>query len=128
LIPVYTLNIKLKDESMTKLYKEITGSISPSLAKLRKEIPDVMNAFSSLAQSATKDGALDKKTKELIALALGIAGHCDGCIGFHVQTLIKLGVTRAEFLEMLSMAIYMGGGPSLMYAADALSAFEEFST
>jgi AhpD family alkylhydroperoxidase len=113
---------------MTKLYKEIIGSISPSLAKLRKEIPDVMNAFSSLAQSATKDGALDKKTKELIALALGISGHCDGCIGFHVQTLIKLGVTREEFLEMLSMAIYMGGGPSLMYAADALSAFEEFSS
>ncbi len=112
---------------MTKQYMEITGSISSSLAKLRKEIPDVMNAFSSLAQSATKDGALDKKTKELIALALGIAGHCDGCIGFHVQTLIKLGVTREEFLEMLSMAIYMGGGPSLMYAADALSAFEEFS-
>ncbi len=111
---------------MTKLYKEITGGISPSLAKLRNEIPDVMNAFSALAQSATKDGALDKKTKELIALALGIAGHCDGCIGFHVQTLIKLGVKREEFLEMLSMAIYMGGGPSLMYAADALSAFEEF--
>lgn len=112
---------------MTKLYKEITGNISSSLAKLRKEIPDVMNAFSSLAQSATKDGALDKKTKELIALALGIAGHCDGCIGFHVQALIKLGVKREEFLEMLSMAIYMGGGPSLMYAADALNAFEEFS-
>lgn len=112
---------------MTKLYKEITGDISASLAKLRKEIPDVMTAFSSLAQSATKDGALDKKTKELIALALGIAGHCDGCIGFHVHSLVKLNVKREEFLEMLSMAIYMGGGPSLMYAADALRAFEEFS-
>lgn len=110
-----------------KSYKEITDNISPSLAKLRKEIPDVMNAFSALAQSATKDGALDKKTKELIALALGIAGHCDGCIGFHMQTLVKLGVTRAELLETLSMAIYMGGGPSLMYAADALSAFEQLS-
>jgi AhpD family alkylhydroperoxidase len=110
-----------------KSYKEITTDISSSLAKLRKEIPDVMNAFSALAQSATKDGALDKKTKELIALALGIAGHCDGCIGFHVQALVKLGVSREEFLEMLSMAIYMGGGPSLMYAADALSAFEQFS-
>jgi AhpD family alkylhydroperoxidase len=113
---------------MTKVYKEITGDISVSLAKLRKELPDVMNAFSLLAQSATKDGALDKKTKELIALALGIAAHCDGCIGFHVQALIKLGVTREEFLEMLSMAIYMGGGPSLMYAAEALGAFEEFSS
>jgi AhpD family alkylhydroperoxidase len=113
---------------MTKVYKEITGDISSSLAKLRKELPDVMNAFSSLAQSATKDGALDKKTKELIALALGIAAHCDGCIGFHVQALIKLSVTREEFLEMLSMTIYMGGGPSLMYAAEALGAFEEFSS
>lgn len=112
---------------MTKLYKEITSDISTSLTKLRKEIPDVMTAFSSLAQSASKEGALDKKTKELIALALGIAGHCDGCIGFHVQALVKLGVKREEFLEMLGMAIYMGGGPSLMYAADALKALDEFS-
>lgn len=112
---------------MVKLYKEITGDLSSSLAKLRKEIPDVMGGFSTLAQAATKEGALDKKTKELIALAIGITTHCDGCIGFHVQTLIKLGLTRQELLDMLGMTIYMGGGPSLMYAADALKAFEEFS-
>lgn len=112
---------------MTKSYKEITADISASLAKMRKEIPDVMNGFNALSQAATKDGALSKKTKEFIALALGIAAHCDGCIGFHTQALIKLGVTREEFLETLSMAVYMGGGPSLMYAAEALKAFEEFS-
>jgi len=111
---------------MPKLYKEITEDISQSLTKLRKEIPEVMGAFGSLAQAATNEGALDKKTKELIALALGIASKCDGCIGFHTKALIKLGVTRQEFLEMLGMAIYMGGGPSLMYAADALKAYEEF--
>lgn len=113
---------------MTKNYKEITGAISTSLSKMHKEIPDVMNGFNALAQAATKDGALNKKTKELIALALGIASHCDGCIGFHTRALINLGVTREEFLETLSMAIYMGGGPSLMYAAEALKAFEEFSS
>lgn len=86
-----------------------------------------MNGFSALAQASTKEGALDKKTKELIALAIGITSHCDGCIGFHVQTLIKLGVTRQKFLEMLAVTVYMGGGPSLMYAADSLRAFEEFS-
>jgi AhpD family alkylhydroperoxidase len=112
---------------MSKLYKEITNDLSSSLAKLRNEIPDVMNGFSALAQASTKEGVLDKKTKELIALAIGITSHCDGCIGFHVQTLIKLGVTRQEFLEMLGVAVYMGGGPSLMYAADTLRAFEEFS-
>jgi len=112
---------------MTKSYKEITKDLSTSLAKLRKEIPDVMTGFSALAQAAGKESALNQKTKELIALALAIAARCDGCIGFHVQTLIKYGVTRHELLETLGMAIYMGGGPSLMYAADALSAFEEFS-
>ncbi len=112
---------------MTKSYKEITADISVSLAKLRKEIPDVMNGFGALGQAAAKDGALNKKTKELIALALGIASRCDGCIGFHTQTLVKLGVTREELLETLGMAVYMGGGPSLMYAADALKAFEEYT-
>ena len=112
---------------MSKIYKEITHDLSSSLAKLRTEIPEVMSGFSTLAQAATKEGVLDKKTKELIALALGVAAHCDGCIGFHTQTLIKLGTTKEELLETLGMAIYMGGGPSLMYAAEALTAFEEFS-
>lgn len=113
---------------MTKIYKEITGDISANIAKLRKEIPDVMTGFSAMAQAATKDGALDKKTKEFIALALGVAGHCDGCIGFHVQTLVKLGATREEVMQTLGMGIYMGGGPSLMYAADAVRAYEEFAS
>lgn len=109
-------------------YQEITSDIAPALAKLRKEIPDVISGFDKLAQAATKEGALSKKTKELIALALGIAARCDGCIGFHTQALVKLGVTREELLETLSMAVYMGGGPSLIYAAGALKAFEEFTS
>jgi AhpD family alkylhydroperoxidase len=84
-----------------------------------------MKAFSALAEAATRDGALSRKTKELIALALGVAGHCDACLGFHLRTLIKLGASRAEVEEALGVAVYMGGGPSLMVAADALSAFEE---
>jgi AhpD family alkylhydroperoxidase len=112
---------------MPKQYKDLTHDISESLAKLRKEIPDVMGGFATMAQAATKEGALDKKTKELLALGLGVAARCDGCIGFHAQALVKLGASREELLETLSMAIYMGGGPSLMYAADALRAFEQFS-
>jgi AhpD family alkylhydroperoxidase len=85
----------------------------------------MMKGFSDLAAAATKAGALDKKTKELIALALGVAARCDGCLGFHTQTLVKLGATKQEVIETLGMAIYMGGGPLLMYAADALTAFEQ---
>lgn len=112
---------------MSKKFSQITGDISTQLGKLRKEMPEVMAGFGALSQAATKDGALDKKTKELIAMALAVANHCPGCIGFHSQALVKLQTKREELLEVLGMAVYMGGGPSLMYAAEALEAFEEFS-
>jgi len=111
---------------MEKNYSELCKQISSNLRKLRKDIPDTLQAFSALAQAATRDGVLDKKTKELIALAIGVAAHCNGCIGFHAEALVKLGATRQEIEEALGMAVYMGGGASLMYAADAISAFEEF--
>jgi AhpD family alkylhydroperoxidase len=110
---------------MTKDYKQITRDISGSLAQLRAEAPELMKGFGDLASAATKDGVLDNKTKELIALALGVAARCDGCLGFHTQALAKLGASKQEVVEALGMAVYMGGGPSLMYAADAFSAFEQ---
>jgi AhpD family alkylhydroperoxidase len=112
---------------MSKSYPDITRRISANIKTLRKDIPDVMAGFSAMAQAASKDGALDKKTKELIALAIGVATRCDGCIGFHVEALVRLGASQAEVEECLGMAIYMGGGPSLMYAADAIMAFEQYS-
>jgi AhpD family alkylhydroperoxidase len=112
---------------MQKDYISITQAISANLKQLRKDIPAVMQGFSVLAQGATQEGALDKKTKELIALALGVAAHCDGCIGFHAEALVRLGASRLEIEEALGMAVYMGGGPSLMYAAEALSAYDQFA-
>lgn len=111
---------------MQKDYLAITQGLSKNLKTLRGDITDTMQGFSALAQAATKDGVLDKKTKELIALALGVAARCDGCLGFHAEALVKLGATKEEVEEMLGMTVYMGGGPSLMYAADALAAFEQF--
>jgi AhpD family alkylhydroperoxidase len=111
---------------MSKSYPEITHRISQNMRALRQGIPETMQGFSSLARAATKPGALDTKTKELIALAIGVATRCDGCIGFHMDALVKLGASREEVQECLGMAVYMGGGPSVMYAADAMLAFEQF--
>jgi len=112
----------------TETYGELTRSTTQDLASLRSDMPDLMKGFGDMARAATRDGALSKKTKELIALALGVAAHCDACIAFHVQALVKLGVTKAEVEEALGMAVYMGGGPSLMYSANAMAAFDEFAT
>jgi AhpD family alkylhydroperoxidase len=115
----------MQGESST--YRDLTHGVSARLGSLRTGARDVMKSFGDLGRFAMADGALDKKTKELIALALGVAAHCDPCIGFHMQTLVKLGVSRQEVDETLGVAVYMGGGPSLMYAANAIAAFEEFS-
>ena len=110
----------------TTSHQTLIQTVSKNLAVLRTDLPDVMKGFNDLARAATQDGALNKKTKELIALALGVAAHCDACIGFHVQALVKLGATKPELEEALGMALYMGGGPSLMYSANALAAYDEF--
>jgi AhpD family alkylhydroperoxidase len=109
----------------TSSYRGLTQAVSSHLAGLRNSTPEVMKAFSDLGRAATAKGALDAKTKELIALALSVAARCDPCIGFHTQALAKLGATRQEVDEALGVAVYMGGGPSLMYAASAIAAFDE---
>ena len=111
---------------MSKSYRDIIEHVSRWLGPLRKDIPQTMQAFQALSQAGQGEGALDKKAKERIALALAVAARCDPCLGYHAQALVRLGCTRAELEEMLAVCVYMGGGPSLMYAANALAAYEEF--
>ena len=68
------------------------------------------------------------KTKELIALGISVAIRCDDCIGFHVKAALKQGASREELTETLGMAVYMGAGPSVMYATHALDAFTQFES
>ena len=112
---------------MTKDYKALTKDISEYTGELKKSVPDAMAGFYAMSKAATADGALDKKTKEFIALAIGVTQRCDGCIGFHAKALKELGATREEISEVMAMCVYMGGGPALMYAADGLRAFDQFS-
>jgi AhpD family alkylhydroperoxidase len=86
-----------------------------------------MKAFSAIAQAALAPKALDGKAKELIALGIAVAIRCDDCIAFHAKAAVERGASRDEILETLGMAIYMGAGPSVMYASHALEAFTQFA-
>ena len=112
---------------MSTSFPELIGDLNAAIAKLRAGAPEPMRAFSALARESLKPGALDVRTKELIAVGIAIATRCDGCVGFHAKAAIKAGATREEVVETLSMAIYMGAGPSMIYAAEALRAFDELS-
>ena len=108
-------------------WTDFLAETNTQLTALRRAAPGAAAGFAQLAQAAGAPGALDARTKELIALAIGIDTHCDGCIGFHVKAAIRHGATRAEVAETVAMCIYMGGGPSMMYGAKALAAFYELA-
>ena len=102
-------------------------NINASLAPFRKSQAEAMQGFGQLARASMAEGAISAKHKELMALAIGITQHCSGCIGFHVKALVKLGCSLQELEEMLALCVYMGGGPALMYSAEARAAFEAMS-
>ena len=106
-----------------EMAKELTGAIK----QVRLGAPEVMKAFSTMAAAATLPGTLDTKTKELIALAIAVAIRCDGCVAFHAKAALEHGATRDELMETMGMALYMGAGPSLMYAAQAVEAYDQFA-
>src|SRR6266568_7167825 len=107
-------------------WPQLTTELSALLRSLRGAAPDVMKAFAGIARAATVSKALDGKTKELIALGIAVAVRCDDCIAFHAKAAVEQGATRDEVSETLGMAIYMGAGPSVMYASHAMEAFRQF--
>lgn len=89
--------------------------------------PAVMEGFTRLHQAAVAGGALDNKTKELMALAISISVRCDDCIAHHTYDALKAGASKEEVAEAIGVAVLMGGGPGMLYAAHAIKALEQFS-
>lgn len=97
-----------------------------ALRALNKANRNIPAGFGAMSKAAMEGEHLDAKTKEFVALAIAIGVRCEPCVGFHVEALMKQGGTRDELAEMLAMTVQMGGGPTLMYAAKALEAWDEF--
>ncbi len=107
-------------------YEEMLEKVMENLGKMKNETKEQMEAFHTLLEVCEKEGALDKKTKELISVALAVKAQCEYCIAFHVKNALNAGATRAEILEAAWVAVLMGGGPALMYAQHVLEALDEF--
>jgi AhpD family alkylhydroperoxidase len=112
---------------MSKDYAQIANDVVSGVGLLRHGAPDTGKAFGSLLTAATATKALDTKTKELMALAIGIAVHCEGCVAYHTKMAHQQGATREEVVETVALAVYMGGGPAAVYGGDALKAYDQFS-
>ncbi len=102
-------------------------AMNGAVRELRQAAPEVMKSFSEMARAAHGHDALDQKTKELVALGIAVAIRCAPCIAYHSEAAVKQGASREAVAETLTMAIYMGAGPSVMYAAQALKAVDQMT-
>lgn len=96
------------------------------ISDLSGELPATMRAFTGLHKRAIADGALDRKTKELIALGMALSINCGGCVVYHVKQALESGASREEILEAVGVAVMMGGGPAVVYGCEALAALDQF--
>ncbi len=107
--------------------KDVLDDLNPLHRELRRQIPDAYKGFQTLHQAAFAPGALDVKTKELIALAISVIERCDGCIASHAQGAARAGATQEEAAEAIGVTFLMNGGPATIYGPRAYAAFSEFA-
>ncbi len=107
-------------------YPNYNYRLRNNIALLSDRLPREMEAFTRLHKSATADGAISRKTKELIALGVAMTVNCDGCIAYHVKDALEAGATPDEIVETIGVVVMMGGGPAVVYGSQALEALEQF--
>ncbi len=100
-------------ETRLQAAKNRMGTFSKAAGK-------VMQGFQAVAKAATAEGHFDSGQRELIAVALSVAKGCDDCILYHVDAAKRHGASEEALIEVLEVAVEMGGGPAVMYASRAL--------
>lgn len=113
-------------EERNTFYPDRLRNVRQNSQTLVSAQPEVMQAFNRFHQAAGADGALDRKTKELMALAISVTHGCDDCIAHHVHDAMEAGASREEFADALGVAVLMGGGPGMIYASHAIDAVDQF--
>ncbi len=102
--------------------------LSEQIQTLSGELPGPLGGFHSTYRSALADGAISRKGKVLMALAISIVLRADTCMEMRLREALQAGASREELLETLGVAILMGGAPAVAYAATALADYDQVSS
>lgn len=108
-------------------FHDIIDDLRGPTREFRRAAGDAWEGFGQLHKAAVSDGVVSGSMKELVALAIAVADHCDGCVAYHAKAAASKGATREEAVEVLEVALLMAGGPASVWAPRALAAFDEFA-
>lgn len=107
---------------------DLLEALRPATRSLREASAGAWSGFAALHDAAMADGALTRRTKELIALAIAVSKQCDGCIAAHAKGAARAGATPEEVAEALSVALLLDGGPATVYGPRAWASYQEFAS
>jgi AhpD family alkylhydroperoxidase len=107
-------------------YPERYDRMQRSFVKLGRAMPAEMAGFAALRKASTAGRALPSSTRELIALGIAVAVHCESCLAYHVHDALRAGASRDEIIDAIGVGVLMGGAPAAVYAAEAYEALEQF--
>lgn len=117
----------VKEMDMLNNWPDFLKDAFGAIGALAKENPKMLQGLQAIEAGAESKGALDGKTRELIALAVAVTTRCDTCIAVHASKAVELGASREELLETLAMATALNAGAALVYSSRALDAFDQFA-
>lgn len=106
-------------------WSEVLKDVRKSTPLLKQANGDMMSAFEAVRQASHSEDVLDAKTRELIAIAVSVSRHCEGCIASHVQKAKQAGATREEIGASIGVAIAIAAGSAYVYSLKALDAYEQ---
>lgn len=99
------------------------------MGELSEQLPDVVNAYHKFTETCFAEGALSKRTKHLIALALGLYSNDEYCIIYHTKGAVDHGASEQEIMETAAVSTAFGSGvpmsQTVTLVQDALSAFQK---
>lgn len=113
---------------MPNIVSEFNEYRSKMNDKILSDNNKIIKRIFNLDTNAYAEGALDVKTKELLGLVASAVLRCDDCIKYHLETSHKLGLTKDQVVEALSIATLVGGTiviPHLRRAYEFWDALEQ---
>lgn len=103
-------------------WNDYRRQLKSTMGEIAKLSPDTLKGYQAINNAHKEGGHLDAKTRELMALAVGVALRCDGCITVHTDAAIRHGASKEEIAEALNVAITISAGAALVYSARAMDA------
>ena len=104
-----------------------SARVVAAMKAISRTQPEVVRSFQRLHQAGLSDGTLERKTKELMALACSIVLGCDGCVAYHLLHYRELGVTDEQIFEVLNVGLIVGGCIVIPHLRGAVSLFDELN-